>query len=143
MKKIALVNGPNLNFLGKRQPKIYGNRTLKDIETTVTKQALDMGLELNCFQSNHEGEIIDFLQKIDDTHAGVIINPGALMMNGYGLYDAISGSSLKFVEVHLSNIYAREKFRHHSIISPICIGQISGFGAESYSLGLKALSNKI
>ena len=143
MKKIALVNGPNLNFLGKRQPKIYGNKTLQDIEATVTKQAESMGLELTCFQSNHEGEIIDFLQKIDDSHAGVIINPGALMMNGYGLYDAISGSSLKFVEVHLSNIYAREKFRHHSIISSICIGQISGFGAESYSLGLKALSNKI
>jgi 3-dehydroquinate dehydratase II len=141
MKKIALVNGPNLNFLGRREPDIYGSKTLKEIEDDLTKIATTLGFELTCFQSNHEGAIIDFLQSIEDTHQGVIINPGALMMNGYGLHDALAGSSLTYIEVHISNIFSRESFRHKSILSAKCVGQITGFGIDSYNLGLQALSS--
>lgn len=138
--KIALINGPNLNTLGKRQPEIYGTTTLKDIEFDLIEKANKLGFSLICKQSNHEGELIDFIQSLDGTCKGVIINPGALMMNGYSLLDAILGSDLPFVEVHISNVYRRESFRHKSILASACIGQITGFGIQSYDLGLTALT---
>ena len=141
--KIALINGPNLNKLGKRQPEIYGLKGLADIESNLKTKAQSLGYELDSFQSNHEGAIIDFIQKVEDDHSGVLLNPGALMMNGYGLLDAILGSDLPFIELHISNIFAREAFRHKSVIAAACLGQITGFGINSYELGLIALDKHI
>jgi 3-dehydroquinate dehydratase-2 len=143
MKKIAVINGPNLNMLGKRQPEIYGSTTLSEIESELDSLAKQHNVQLTHIQSNHEGDIIDFIQKIDHDHDGAIINPGALMMNGYGLLDAILGASLPFVEIHISNIYARETFRHKSIIAHACNGQITGLGTQGYQLALLSLIQKL
>jgi 3-dehydroquinate dehydratase II len=128
-----------LNLLGKREPGVYGSKTLPEINNTLQLDAKDLGVELRCFQSNHEGALIDAVQAAMGECNGLLINPGGFTHTSVALRDAISGVAIPTVEVHLSNVHARESFRHHSYIAPIAIGQISGFGAESYRLGLLAL----
>lgn len=141
--RILVLHGPNLNLLGKREPEIYGSHTLEDINRVLASQANLLGVTLDCFQSNHEGELIDLIHSALGTREGILINPGAYTHTSVGLRDALSGVNIPTVEVHLSNIYRREEFRHHSYIAPIAVGQISGFGADSYSLGLEALVNHL
>jgi 3-dehydroquinate dehydratase-2 len=137
--KILLLNGPNLNWLGKREPKIYGTKTLSQIEADFQKEAASLGFEALCRHSNSEGEMIDILQEAETDCAGVVLNAGAYTHYSYALADAIASISIPVVEVHLSNLHRREDFRHHSVIAKNCIGQISGFGTYSYTLGLLAL----
>ena len=141
--RILVLHGPNLNLLGKREPEIYGSHTLEDINRTLMSQANLLGVTLDCFQSNHEGELIDLIHSALGTRDGILINPGAYTHTSVGLRDALSGVNIPTVEVHLSNIHRREDFRHHSYIAPIAVGQISGFGADSYRLGLDALVNHL
>ncbi len=138
MKKILLVNGPNLNLLGEREPEFYGEKTLADLEAKITKAAHDLGFSLLCFQANSEGEIIDFLHQQKDAQ-GLIINPAAYTHYSYAIRDCIAGIAIPAVEVHISQIYQRETFRHQSVIAPVCLGQISGFGYDSYILALHGL----
>src|SRR5688572_23587913 len=126
--RILLVNGPNLNTLGTREPQIYGTDTLQDIIARLEKRASDMGVKLLPFQSNHEGAIIDFIQEQGPGAGGLIINPGALAHSSIALRDAIAASGLAAVEVHISNVYAREQFRHRSVTSAVCKGVITGLG---------------
>jgi len=128
-----------LNLLGKREPGIYGSKTLQEINDTLQLDAVNLGIELRFFQSNHEGALIDAVQAAMGECDGLLINPGGFTHTSVALRDAISGVAIPTVEVHLSNVHARESFRHHSYIAPIAVGQISGFGAESYRLGLLAL----
>lgn len=139
--KILIINGPNLNFLGKREPEIYGNETLELINNKIEKFGKEYGLEIEFFQSNHEGFIIDKIQESYKNIDYLIINPGALTHYGIGIRDAILSTNLKTIEVHLSNVYSREEFRHKSVISDICIGKITGFGSEGYKMALQYLSN--
>ena len=143
MKKILLINGPNLNNLGNRESKFYGNVTLQEIENEVIKIGKNHGLEIEPFQSNHEGDIVDFIQKNSKNSIGIIINTGALTSSGYSLVDAIIDSNLTTIEVHLSNIHAREEFRSTSIIAPISKGQISGLGKDGYIYALNYFIHEI
>lgn len=143
MKKILLINGPNLNNLGNRESKFYGNVTLQEIENEVIKIGKNHSLEIEPFQSNHEGDIVDFIQKNSKKSIGIIINPGALTSSGYSLVDAIIDSNLTTIEVHLSNIHAREEFRSTSIIAPISKGQISGLGKDGYIYALNYFIHEI
>jgi 3-dehydroquinate dehydratase-2 len=136
MNKILVVNGPNLNLLGKREPEIYGNQTLDKLNETLKKLAADLGYELKIFQSNSEGAIIDFIQKEAPDAKGLIINPGAFTHYSYAIRDAVDSVKVETIEVHLSNIYAREEFRHESVIAPVCRGQLSGFGFYGYAMAL-------
>jgi len=138
--KVLVLHGPNLNLLGSRQPDIYGSETLDDINARLGSFAAESGSDLVTFQSNHEGELIDRIhaarqEKVD----GILINPGGLTHSSIALRDALAAVEIPFIEVHLSNIHARESFRHMSYLAPIAIGQISGFGAHSYILSLQAL----
>ena len=139
MTKILLLNGPNLNLLGKREPGIYGSLTLDDITARITQIAQDKGIELRVYQFNSEGALVDALQEAMTWADGVIFNAGAYTHTSVALRDAIAGTGLKVIEVHLSNIHAREEFRHKSLLAPKCVGQISGFGWRSYVLGLEAI----
>ena len=139
--KILIINGPNLNFLGKREPKIYGDETLELINNKIKEFSMNHGMEVEFFQSNHEGYIIDKIQESYENVDYLIINPGALTHYGIGIRDAILSTNLKTIEVHLSNVYSREEFRHKSVISDICIGKITGFGSEGYKMALQYLSN--
>lgn len=140
--KILVINGPNLNMLGKREPEIYGATTLKDIENELTLTA-EAGVELEFFQSNHEGEIVEKIQKALGAFDGILINPAAYTHTSVAIADAIAAVHLPAVEVHISNINAREDFRKHSYIAPKCIGQICGFGINGYKMGLCALVDSI
>jgi len=136
--KVLIINGPNLNLLGTREPEVYGAATLADIEALVQERAQLRNSEASFFHSNHEGEIVDALQGAAGVYDAVVINPGALTHYSYALRDAVASIPVPVVEVHLSNIAAREQFRATSVIAPACAGQISGFGPDSYVLGLEA-----
>ncbi len=141
--KILVLNGPNLNLLGEREPGVYGSATLDDICAHLSAAATAMGITPVFAQSNHEGELIDLLHAARTECAGVILNAGAYTHTSYAIRDAISAIRIPVVEVHMSNIHAREEFRHTSVIAPVCIGQISGFGADSYDLALTALAFRL
>lgn len=141
--KLLLLNGPNLNLLGSREPQHYGDLTLTDIELHLTEAAKKYDVELTCRQTNHEGVLIDEIQFANGTFEGIILNAGGYTHTSVALRDAIAATTIPVVEVHISNIQAREDFRHKSLIAPVCIGQVSGFGSYSYYLGLDALVNYI
>ena len=138
MKKILVIHGPNLDLLGQREPGVYGKATLKQINGELSKIAKAEEIALETFQSNHEGEIVEKIGKAKGKFDCIVINPAAYTHTSVAIRDAISAVSIPVVEVHLSNIYAREEFRHTSLISPVAVGQVSGFGIDSYRLGLKA-----
>lgn len=140
---ILVINGPNLNLLGEREPHIYGSQTLADINHALTEQAKQAGFVLECFQSNHEGALIDKVQQARQTTCGLIINPGGYAHTSVALRDALAAYVHPIVEVHLSNIYKREGFRHHSFISAVVTGLICGLGADGYRLALDALTRKL
>jgi 3-dehydroquinate dehydratase-2 len=141
MKRIVIINGPNLDRLGKREPSIYGDQTLTDLENLITDEAAELGVEVQFYQSNHEGFIIDEIGELADSEVfGLIINPGALTHTSLALRDALAGSDLPVIEVHISNIYKREAIRHHSMTAETCIGVISGLGFDGYVAALKHLS---
>ena len=139
MSKILVLHGPNLNLLGVREPGVYGVITLAEINQCLLDLAAQRGVELRILQANSEGALIDALHEAMTWADGVVFNPGAYTHTSVALRDAIAGAGLKVVEVHLSNIHAREEFRHRSWLAPVCIGQISGFGWRSYLLGLEGL----
>ncbi|HMA37061.1 MAG TPA: type II 3-dehydroquinate dehydratase [Chloroflexia bacterium] len=138
MPQILVLHGPNLNMLGRREPAIYGRTTLDEINALLA-QAAGTRAQLQCVQSNYEGGLIDAIQEAHDWAAGILINPGAFTHYSYALRDALAGSGLPAVEVHLSNVFARESFRHTSVLAPVCRGLIGGLGVDSYLLGLEAL----
>ena len=138
-KKIAVINGPNLNLLGTREPEIYGSVSLDQIVTGLEKTAADQGYSIVHFQSNGEGELVDAIQKAGLDCAGILINAGAYTHTSIALHDALRGIKKPAIEVHLSNVYRRESFRHHSYISPVAEGIVAGFGPHSYELALQAL----
>lgn len=140
---ILVLNGPNLNLLGKREPTIYGHLTLEDINKMLEEEAKKLNVSLSCVQSNHEGVLVDSIHNALNHHQGILINAGAYTHTSVAIRDALAGVAIPVVEVHLSNIYRREEFRHHSYIASIAIGQISGFGAQSYLLGLQALVTEL
>jgi 3-dehydroquinate dehydratase-2 len=139
MKAIHVLNGPNLNLLGSREPEVYGHATLADVEARMAGKAIAQGIELVFRQSNHEGDLVDWIQQAGKAGAGIVLNAGAYTHTSVALRDAIKGANARVVEVHLSNTHARERFRHHSHIAPVAIGTIQGFGVLSYDLAFDAL----
>lgn len=140
MKKILIINGPNLNLLGTREKDVYGTNTLSEIAAAVNNEAQLLGMDVDFIQTNHEGEIIDKIHDSRSSYDLLIINPGAYTHYSIAIRDAIKAVELPCIEVHLSNIHAREEFRNKSVIAPVCTGQISGFGANSYIIALRAAS---
>jgi len=138
MAKILVIHGPNLNLLGSREPEIYGKATLENINEQINTWASDHSITVQIKQSNHEGEIVDYIGKAKDEFDLLLINPAAYTHTSVAIRDAISAVGIPAIEVHLSNIYSREEFRHTSLIAPVCHGQVSGFGEHSYILGLQA-----
>ncbi len=137
--KLLVINGPNLNMLGIREPEKYGTVSLAEIEKELHAYSFELGIDIETFQSNLEGDIIEKIQQTIGFFDGILINAGGYTHTSVAIRDAVSAVGLPCVEVHMTNIHAREEFRHKSLIAPVCIGQISGFGKESYKLGLKAL----
>ena len=140
---LLVVHGPNLNLLGTREPEVYGTTTLEEINARLEAAAKDAGVSLQILQTNHEGVAIDAVQAAIGTCAGILINPGGWTHTSVALRDALAGTGLPVVEAHLSNVHAREPFRHHSYISPIAVGVICGFGPTSYDLALRALLERV
>lgn len=138
---LLVLHGPNLNLLGLREPEVYGRTTLAQVDESLKLMARELRVAIDCLQSNHEGSLVDAIHNARDVHQGILINPGAYTHTSVTIRDALAGVEIPTVEVHLSNIYTREEFRHHSYIAPVAIGQISGFGVDSYLLGLQALVN--
>jgi 3-dehydroquinate dehydratase-2 len=143
MTSILILNGPNLNLLGTRQPEVYGKTTLADVEALCREKAKTLGFDLAFEQSNHEGALIDLIHAAKGKHAGIVLNAGAYTHTSIALMDAIASVELPVVEVHLSNIHAREEFRHRSYIAPVALGQICGFGAQGYLMALDALKSHL
>ncbi|KQL33869.1 MULTISPECIES: type II 3-dehydroquinate dehydratase [Bacillaceae] len=141
MAKFLLLNGPNLNMLGQREVSIYGSTTLKDIEDHLASLAHEDGDTIDCFQSNHEGELIDKLHAANNVYDGILFNPGAFTHYSYAIRDAIASITVPTIEVHISNIHKREEFRHTSVLAAVTVGQIVGLGVYGYDLGLSALKN--
>ncbi len=143
MPRILVVNGPNLNLLGKREPEVYGTETLDELNGKLADMAKKLEVEVSFFQSNSEGEIIDYLHKEGFDADGLIINPGALTHYSYALRDAIAAVEIEAVEVHMSNIYAREEFRRKSVMAPVCIGHLVGFGFYGYAMALSYFADSL
>ncbi|MEZ0537175.1 type II 3-dehydroquinate dehydratase [Caldicellulosiruptoraceae bacterium PP1] len=141
--KVLVINGPNLNLLGKRETGVYGNKSYDDLLRQIKQKASELSIMVDFYQSNHEGQIIDKLHEAQDIYDGIVINPGAFTHYSYAIHDAIKAINIPVVEVHISNIHQREEFRHKSVTAPACIGQISGFGFNSYVLGLYALQEHV
>ena len=139
--KILLINGANLNMLGTREPEKYGSTTLKDIENSIISRGKELGADVDVFQDNHEGNIVDKIQAAKDIYDGIIINAGGYTHTSVVIRDAIAAISIPTVEVHMTNIHAREEFRHNSMFADVCVGQITGFKTDSYKLGLQGLVN--
>ena len=139
--KFLVINGPNLNMLGTREPEKYGTTTLADIEKEIAAHAKEKGVEVDFYQSNIEGEIVTAIQKAKCVYDGIVINPAAYTHTSVALRDAILAVELPAVEIHLSNIHTREEFRHHSYTAPVCVGQITGFGKFGYIMALDAIIN--
>ena len=145
VRTVLVLNGPNLNLLGTREPGVYGHATLADVEAECRATGLELGLEVECRQSNHEGELVDWVQEAGARQAagelvGAVLNAGAYTHTSLALRDAVSGSGLRVVELHISNVHAREEFRHHSYLSPVAAGVIVGLGVAGYPLALRALT---
>lgn len=140
-KPIFVLNGPNLNLLGQREPSVYGTDTLEDVRDLVAARAHGLGVEIVFRQSNHEGVLIDWIQEARGTASGIILNAGAFTHTSIGILDALQAAELPVIEVHLSNIFKREVYRHHSFVSPVAVGVICGLGAKGYELALEALVN--
>jgi 3-dehydroquinate dehydratase-2 len=138
MKAILVINGPNLNLLGSRDPRLYGSETLADLERRLRDRAVELGCELEFLQSNSEGEIVGWIQEARQAFGAVILNPGAFAHYSYAIRDAIEGAHVRLIEVHITNVHAREEFRHTSVIAPVAAGTISGFGLLGYELALMA-----
>lgn len=141
MKKILVIHGPNLNLLGEREPGVYGSDTFETVNNEIVQKAKECNFECEIFQSNHEGEIIDKLHSARLEFDGIALNAGAYTHYSYAIRDAIAAIKIPVVEVHMSNVHKREEFRHHSVISPVCVGVIAGFGKNSYLLGVEALAD--
>ena len=142
--RILVLSGPNLDRLGKREPEIYGTTTLAQIHGGLDRRGRERGCEVVCRQSNHEGALIDWIGAAgDEGFAGLLINPGALTHTSYALYDALKGSALPAIEVHISNPDAREEFRKRSVVAPACLGRVAGFGPDSYRIALDALLDRL
>ena len=141
--RIGVIHGPNLRLLGRREPEVYGTATLQDIDQALADLAGELGVEISSFQSNSEGEILDHLEGLMDRCDGVLINPGGLTHTSVALRDGLAATGLPFVEVHLSNVHARERFRRHSYLAPVAVGVVAGFGMSSYLLGLRGLVARI
>jgi len=139
--RVGVLNGPNLNLLGTRETKVYGQATLAEIERSVRERAAKLGVEIDFRQSNLEGELVAWIQQAPQSFAAIVLNAAAYTHTSIALRDAISAVSIPTIEIHLSNVHAREEFRHKSMIAPVCRGQIAGFGAYSYILGLEAAVN--
>lgn len=143
VSRILVLHGPNLNLLGKREPAIYGHQTLEEIDASLVAAGKDLGVEIECFQSNHEGALVDRIQTAMGAVDGILINPAGLTHSSVALRDALVATGLPVVEVHLSNVHAREPFRQHSYFSPIAIGVVTGLGAVGYRFGVEALARHL
>ncbi|MGE4282246.1 MAG: type II 3-dehydroquinate dehydratase [Clostridia bacterium] len=141
--RVLVIHGPNLNLLGVREAGVYGTESFDNINDRISKEAEVLGVKVEIFQSNHEGDIIDKIHQALSCFNGIVINPGAYTHYSIAIRDAVKSVTVPTVEVHLSNVHAREEFRSRSMIAPVCVGQISGFGGDSYLLGLRAIVNRI